>query len=236
MGVCETKKNSQLTNSPPFYRNINTEALIPNSPIISSETNNVNEINNVNNGKNDTGFIQNNSNKSKLNQITIKYKIYFSDKYINLFGEFFVKNNIDNCYLLIDGQQRKLCEKLELSQKQKEKWILEIKLIETKKITDISSMFSQCKSLDSLPDISQWDTKYVNNMSFMFYCTSIFSLPDISQWDTKNVTDMSLMFYGCSSLNNLEGISKWDTKSVTDMSQMFYGIATKKIPKNFLNK
>ena len=71
MGICETKNNSLITNSPPVYRTINTEALIPNSPIISSETNNVNEINNVNNSKNDTGFIQDNSNKDKLNQITI---------------------------------------------------------------------------------------------------------------------------------------------------------------------
>ena len=222
MGVCETKKNSQVTNSPPVYRTINTEALIPNSPIISSETNNVNEINNVNNSKNDTGFIQDNSNKDKLNQITIIYRFYFSDNYIKLFGQFFVKNNIDNCYLLIDGQQRKLCEKLELSQKQKEKWILEIKLIETKKITDISSMFSQCESLYSLPDISQWDTKNVTNMRHMFYCTSIFSLPDISQWDTKNVTDMKNMFYGCTSLFSLPDIGKWDTKNVTNMSKMFY--------------
>ena len=74
-------------------------------------------------------------------------------------------------------------------------------------------------------------------MSNMFSgCSSLNNLPDISKWDTKNVTDMGFMFYGCSSLNNLEGISKWDTKSVTDMSEMFYGIATKKIPKNFLNK
>ena len=122
------KKNSQVTNSLPVYRNINTEALIPNSPIISSETNNVNEINNNNNGKNDTGFIQDNSYKDKLNQITIIYKIYFSDNYINLFGDFFVKNNIDNCYLLIDGKKWKLCKKLELSQKQKREVDIENKI------------------------------------------------------------------------------------------------------------
>ena len=88
----------------------------------------MNEINNVNNGKNDTGFIQDNSNKDKLNQITIIYKIFFSDNYINLFGDFFVKNNIDNCYLLIDGKQRKLCKKLELSQKQKREVDIENKI------------------------------------------------------------------------------------------------------------
>ena len=32
-------------------------------------------------------------------------------------------------------------------------------------------------------------------MSSMFFnCTSLISLPDISRWDTKNVTDMRNMF------------------------------------------
>ena len=35
-------------------------------------------------------------------------------------------------------------------------------------------------------------------MSGMFYnCSSLQSLPDISKWDTKNVTDMTCMFCGC---------------------------------------
>jgi len=38
-------------------------------------------------------------------------------------------------------------------------------------------------------------------MSYMFYdCSSLQSLPDISKWNTENVTDMSCMFDSCSSL------------------------------------
>ena len=38
-------------------------------------------------------------------------------------------------------------------------------------------------------------------MSFMFdNCTSLLSLPDISEWNTKNVTNMSYMFYNCNKL------------------------------------
>ena len=41
-------------------------------------------------------------------------------------------------------------------------------------------------------------------MSGMFWeCSSLQSLPDISKWDTKNVTDMRWMFSGCSSLQSL---------------------------------
>ena len=54
-------------------------------------------------------------------------------------------------------------------------------------------------------------------MSSMFYdCSSLISLPDISKWDTKNVTSMSFMFYGCQSLNSLAAISKWNTNNVFD--------------------
>ena len=33
----------------------------------------------------------------------------------------------------------------------------------------MSYMFCWCNSLESLPDISKWDTKNVNNMSGMFF-------------------------------------------------------------------
>ena len=41
-------------------------------------------------------------------------------------------------------------------------------------------------------------------MSEMFSCCiSLESLPDISKWNTDNVTDMSEMFYDCESLQSL---------------------------------
>ena len=42
-----------------------------------------------------------------------------------------------------------------------------------------------------------------------YYCRSLQSLPDISKWNTENVTNMSYMFYDCSSLQSLPDISKW---------------------------
>ena len=46
-------------------------------------------------------------------------------------------------------------------------------------------------------------------MSSMFYnCSSLSSLPDISKWNTNNVTDMSRMFYNCSSLLTLPDLSE----------------------------
>ena len=40
--------------------------------------------------------------------------------------------------------------------------------MDTKNVTDMWSMFSGCNSLNSLPDISKWNTSNVNDMSYMF--------------------------------------------------------------------
>ena len=46
---------------------------------------------------------------------------------------------------------------------------------------NMSRMFFQCSSLESLPDISKWDIKNVKNMNRIFFQrSSLESLPDIS--------------------------------------------------------
>ena len=84
----------------------------------------------------------------------------------------------------------------------------------------MSSIFKECRSLQSLPDISKWDTKNVTKMNSMFSnCTSLKSLPDISKWD---ITNMINMFNGCSSLKSLPDISRWDTKNIAKKDGIFY--------------
>ena len=62
----------------------------------------------------------------------------------------------------------------------------------------MSYMFYNCKTLNSLSDISKWNTSNVENMSDMFrWCNSLNLLPDISKWNTSNVKDMSYMFISC---------------------------------------
>ena len=131
-----------------------------------------------------------------INQMTLIYKVGNNIDKIKLFGSQFVENNKDKCYLLIEDQQKELCEYLYLNEKQKEKNTLEIKLIENKIITNMSYMFSNCSSLISIKDIYNWNTKNVTNMSYMFSdCSSLLTLPDISKLNTKNVTNMDNIFY-----------------------------------------
>ena len=62
------------------------------------------------------------------NTIRIIYNIE-NQSDIRLFGNNFVENNKNNCYIKIEGKQIELCNIISLTEKQKESSILEIKLI-----------------------------------------------------------------------------------------------------------
>ena len=111
-------------------------------------------------------------------------------KSIKLFGEEFVKNNKERCKMIINNKEEEICEYLDI-----EKNILEIKLKEIKIIYNMSYMFHNCESLESLPDISQWNTSNITDMSYMFAdCKSLKSLPDISKLNTSNINNISKYF------------------------------------------
>ena len=106
------ENNINIPNDNNFKSQSNNEINIKNVLDIRNNVNVIiNNINN-NNNKNVFGLIQDNPLEDKLNQMTIIYNIQSNDNSIKLFGNDFVKNNINNCYLLIDGQKIKLCEKL----------------------------------------------------------------------------------------------------------------------------
>ena len=83
-----------------------------------------------------------------------------------------------------------------------------------KGITDMSYMFSDCRNLQTIPQI---DTSNVTNMGNMFYnCRNLQTVPQI---DTSKVTNMGYMFSGCN--NYLQTVPQIDTSNVTDMTYIF---------------
>ena len=89
-------------------------------------------------------------------------------------------------------------------------------------VTDMSNMFSNCSLIKYLPDISNWNTQNVVNMNNMFYnCSLLLTLPDLSKLNTSNIKDMSCMFSKCKSLKCLPDISKWNISEVILMNEMF---------------
>ena len=181
--------------------------------------------------------------------LIIKYKVNLNDEKVRIFGDEFVNKNKNNCKIIFGNKELELDSFFDLKQNNVNNEILEISLRKINDITDMSYMFEGCSSLESIPNLSRWNTddvinmsymfskcsslknlsdisklntKYVQDMSYMFNdCSSIEKLPDISNWNTRNVTTMKGMFNSCSSLAELPDISKWDTTNLKDLSYMF---------------
>ena len=99
--------------------------------------------------------------------------------------------------------------------------INDLKYLNTEKVKDMSSMFSQCESLEELDLSNSFNTEKVTTMASMFSCCYVLKELDLSKFDTKNVTDMSYMFEGCVALEELD-LSSFNTEKVTNMEFMFY--------------
>ena len=99
----------------------------------------------------------------KIDNINEELKIEMKSKFgeemskNKLFGERFVKNNKNNCKIVINGKEKELVSFYDI-ERLKENGILEIKLKGINNIKDMSYMFCGCLSLISLPDISKWKT------------------------------------------------------------------------------
>ena len=160
----------------------------------------------------------------RKNILFLSYKKENNSSNIRIFGEIFVNNNKYNCYLLINNNRYELCEYYNIDDMEENNELINVILIENKKMIDLSHMFSGCKTLLSISNSSRWNISQINNLSYLFYdCQIIEFLPDISNWDTRNVLDISYIFSGCKKLKNLPDISKWDVSKVTNMSNAFSG-------------
>ena len=98
---------------------------------------------------------------------------------------------------------------------------LHIGLFNTSNVTTMYGMFRNC-SLMSMFDLKKLNTAKVQNMAYMFNgCTSLHLL-DLSNFDTSNVTTMESMFNSCLNIVDIY-LSKFDTGKVTNMNSMFNG-------------
>ncbi|MGM0123727.1 hypothetical protein IGI37_001101 [Enterococcus sp. AZ194] len=97
-----------------------------------------------------------------------------------------------------------------------------LNLLDTSEVYNMSSMFSGCEKVLNL-DLTSFDTSEVYNMSSMFSgCEKVLNL-DLTSFDTSNVSDMSSMFFETSGLEYLN-VSSFDTSKVKKMSAMFSNI------------
>ena len=100
--------------------------------------------------------------------------------------------------------------------------IYSIEYLNTEKVTNMSSMFYNCRGLTSL-DLSSFNTAKVTNMSTMFYtCLNLTTL-NLGSFNTAKVTNMASMFYYCPKLETIYVGDGWNTTNVNNStsSRMF---------------
>ena len=90
--------------------------------------------------------------------------------------------------------------------------------IDTKNVTNMKGLFSECRNLESLNIIL--NTENVEDMSYMFYRCENLKWLYTAKMETKKVKDMSYMYANCKSLAEID-LKNFDTENVEDMTAMF---------------
>lgn len=88
---------------------------------------------------------------------------------------------------------------------------------DTSELRSMSKLFY--KSGIQKIDFNGFDTKYVEDMSYMFSSTNISDFTFLSQLNTKNVKNISRMFKGCISLESMS--LNFDLNNIEDISGLF---------------
>lgn len=87
-------------------------------------------------------------------------------------------------------------------------------------VTDMQNMFDGCEELVSV-NTSSFNTSKVINMNNMFYDCKKLTQVNTNNFNTNSARDMACMFYECNLLASLD-VSSFNTSGVTDMQSMFY--------------
>ena len=97
--------------------------------------------------------------------------------------------------------------------------------IDASKLTDISQLFGNCKSLESVTFPASMSAAPLEQMSTVFNGCEKLTVLDLSGWNTSKVTRMDHVFGGCKALTSLN-VSGWDVSNVRDMNYIFSGCSS----------
>ncbi len=87
--------------------------------------------------------------------------------------------------------------------------------------TDFSAMFSNCKALKNMGNLSKWTGSNATNVTYMFNgCDALESL-DLTNFNPRQATNLSAMFSYCGSLKDLSSINSWHIEAAEDINYMF---------------
>jgi surface protein len=85
-------------------------------------------------------------------------------------------------------------------------------------INQFQSIFSNCESLDNIPNIEQWDVSNVTVFQGAFSGCLLFN-QDLSNWDVSSGLNFGSMFAACEEFN--QPLDTWDMSSAQFLFNMF---------------
>ena len=181
-------------------------------------------------------------NKNK--KFNFKYLVQNKNEEIYLFGENFVKNNKDKCYLIIDNTDCELRSKYQFLKTGEQIVTLVIKddNINFKEMFDFSAFFkgdsiykifmvmglsysySKYKKINNLIDISSLenlDVSECEDLSFMFCgCVNVKNFDCLKNWDISKCKNLEGIFRYCS-FSEVNFLSSWKFNNARNLSFMF---------------
>ena len=154
----------------------------------------------------------------------IKYKNEINIKYMTdgegvqkIFRETFVKNNINNISLIINGKKSPLIAQYYLKKGENN-----VTICIKNTLTNLSEMFYFCETLYNIDELKYLNTKYVTDFSRMFGYTKISNIQALENLDTSKSETFHSMFYRCESLTNIKSLKNWNVSKCKDFGEMFY--------------
>jgi len=125
--------------------------------------------------------------KKNIGKMIYKTNEYNQDT--KIFNENFILNNMKRAKIIIENKQYDLKENVRSA---KQKFKVEIKFIDN--IIELNSMFKKCKSLSSIHNFKNLNTKYLQTIYHLFCgCSSLIYIDDISNWNINNINDNLLL-------------------------------------------
>ena len=119
-----------------------------------------------------------------------------------------MRNNIKRTKIILNNKQYDLKQNIESKKK-----YFKIKINFLDNIIKLNSMFSGCKSLSSVHNFHNFNTKYLKAIDKLFFeCSLLLYIDDISNWNINNINNISCIFYKCSSLENLTKYFKMECR------------------------
>ncbi|MBR6948787.1 MAG: BspA family leucine-rich repeat surface protein [Bacilli bacterium] len=95
--------------------------------------------------------------------------------------------------------------------------------INTSKVTDFDSTFSECLSLVNFDFLKNWNVTNVEKLEYTFFNTGIINLNVFLNWKLNSLTSLDSTFSGNDELVDITGIRNWDVSKVTNFISTFDG-------------